>query len=120
MDSRIMGVLKDRVLELGPTPAADGTYRNFKLTRDEDGIAWLLFDRADGGTNTLSGAVLEEFGQIIASLESERPAGLVLRSAKKSGFIAGADINEFRGMSDPRAVEDQLARGHAILDRLEA
>src|ERR1700686_2301035 len=46
MDSAIMDVLADRVLELGPTPDA-GPYRNFKLTRDTDGIAWLLFDRAD-------------------------------------------------------------------------
>ena len=37
-----MDVLADRVLELGPKPEASGPYRNFKLTRDADGIAWLL------------------------------------------------------------------------------
>ena len=42
MDSRIMDVLGDRVLELGPKPDAGAPYRNFKLTRDDDGIAWLL------------------------------------------------------------------------------
>ena len=46
MDSRIMDLLGDRVLELGPKPDASGPYKNFKLTRDEDGVAWLLFDRA--------------------------------------------------------------------------
>jgi 3-hydroxyacyl-CoA dehydrogenase/enoyl-CoA hydratase/3-hydroxybutyryl-CoA epimerase len=118
MDSKIMNVLKEHDLELGPTPS-EGPYKNFKLTRDEEGIAWLLFDRAGASANTLSTEVLEEFSQIIGTLESERPVGLVLRSAKRSGFIAGADINEFRGLSDVSVVETQLGHGHAILDRLE-
>ncbi|MBB5053838.1 3-hydroxyacyl-CoA dehydrogenase/enoyl-CoA hydratase/3-hydroxybutyryl-CoA epimerase [Afipia massiliensis] len=119
MDSRIMDVLEARVLELGPDPAA-GPYRNFKLTRDGDGIAWLLFDREGTSANTLSASVLEEFETVIAALESERPAGVVIRSAKSSGFIAGADVNEFRGVTDPREVETQMARAHAVVDRLEA
>lgn len=119
MDSRIMDVLKDRVLELGPEPAS-GPYKNFKLTRDADGIAWLLFDRANASANTLSGDVIEELGQIVAALESERPVGLVIRSAKKSGFIAGADVNEFRGVSDPQQVQTEMAKAHAVVDRLEA
>src|SRR3982074_3543518 len=120
MDSRIMNVLGDRVLELGPKPDADGPYRNFKLTRDTDGIAWLLFDRADASANTLSADVIEELDLVLAALESQRPTGIVIRSAKKSGFVAGADVNEFRGASDPRSVETAIARAHAVIDRLEA
>jgi 3-hydroxyacyl-CoA dehydrogenase/enoyl-CoA hydratase/3-hydroxybutyryl-CoA epimerase len=119
MDSRIMDVLKDHVLELGPVPAA-GPYKHFKLTRDDDGIAWLLFDREGASANSLSADVLEELGQIVATLESERPAGLVVRSAKKSGFIAGADVNEFRGATDPRQVETEIGKAHAVIDRFEA
>ncbi|MET0970144.1 MAG: 3-hydroxyacyl-CoA dehydrogenase NAD-binding domain-containing protein [Tardiphaga sp.] len=120
MDSQIMTVLKDRVLELGPTPDASGTYRNFKLTRDADGIAWLLFDRANASANTLSADVLEEFDAMLTVLEAERPAGIVIRSAKPSGFIAGADVNEFRGASDALAVETQIGHAHAVIDRFEA
>jgi 3-hydroxyacyl-CoA dehydrogenase/enoyl-CoA hydratase/3-hydroxybutyryl-CoA epimerase len=120
MDSRIMDVLADRVLELGPKPDADGPYRNFKLTRDADGVAWLLFDRENASANTLSSDVMEEFDTVLAALESQRPTGIVIRSAKKSGFIAGADVNEFRGATDPRAVETQIGRAHAVIDRLEA
>ena len=119
MDSRIMDVLKDRVLELGPEPVA-GPYKNFKLTRDGDGIAWLLFDREGASANTLSGDVIEELGQIVGTLEGERPAGLVIRSAKQSGFIAGADVNEFRGATDARMVEAEMGKAHAVVDRLEA
>src|SRR6202171_1295481 len=120
MDSAIMDVLGDRVLELGPAPDAGGPYKNFKLTRDADGIAWLLFDRDGGSAHTLSGDIIKELDKVLAELESQRPAGLVIRSAKKSGFIAGADVNEFRGVTDPRAVETQIGRAHAVIDRLEA
>ena len=115
-----MDVLADRVLALGPMPAASGAYHNFKLTRDGDGIAWLLFDREGASANTLSADVMEEFDRILAELESQRPAGLVIRSAKKSGFIAGADVNEFRGVSDSSIVEAAIGRAHAVIDRLEA
>ena len=120
MDSEIMGVLGDRVLELGPKPDAGGPYKNFKLTRDADGIAWLLFDREGASANTLSADLLEELDKVLTELESARPAGLVIRSAKKSGFIAGADVNEFRGATDALAVETEIGRAHAVIDRLEA
>jgi 3-hydroxyacyl-CoA dehydrogenase / enoyl-CoA hydratase / 3-hydroxybutyryl-CoA epimerase len=120
MHSRIMDVLGDRVLELGPVPDAGGPYRNFKLTRDADGIAWLLFDREGASANTLSADLIEELDKALAELESQRPTGLVIRSAKKSGFITGADVNEFRGASDPRMVETAIGRAHAVIDRLEA
>jgi 3-hydroxyacyl-CoA dehydrogenase/enoyl-CoA hydratase/3-hydroxybutyryl-CoA epimerase len=120
MESRIIDVLGDRVLALGPKPDATSPYRHFKLTRDADGIAWLLFDREGSSANTLSADVMEEFDQVLAALESRRPAGLVIRSAKKSGFIAGADVNEFRGATDPSVVETAISRAHAVIDRLEA
>src|SRR5260370_24577988 len=119
MDSRIMDVLGDRVLEVGQKPDTSALYRNFKLTRDADGIAWLLFDRAGASANTLSADVIEELDTVLAALENQRPAGLVIRSAKKSGFIAGADVNEFRGATDPGPVETGIGRAHAVIDRLE-
>ncbi len=114
-----MDVLEGRVLTLGPAPTI-GPYRHFRLTRDTDGIAWLLFDREGASANTLNAEVMEELDAILAALESERPAGLVIRSAKPSGFIAGADVNEFRGASDAGVVETAIGRAHAVIDRLEA
>ena len=52
-----MDVLGDRVLELGPAPDANRPYRNFRLTRDADGVAWLLFDREGTSANTTSAAI---------------------------------------------------------------
>jgi 3-hydroxyacyl-CoA dehydrogenase/enoyl-CoA hydratase/3-hydroxybutyryl-CoA epimerase len=64
--------------------------------------------------------VLEEFDAILTALENQRPTGIVIRSAKTSGFIAGADVNEFRGATDAREVETKIGRAHAVIDRLEA
>src|SRR5579871_1070722 len=119
MESHVLDVLAGRVLELGPKPAS-GPYRHFKLTRDADGVAWLLFDRDGASANTLSAEVLTELDTVLAAIETERPAGLVIRSAKPSGFIAGADVNEFRGATDPEMVETRIRAAHAVVDRLEA
>ncbi|NOJ42084.1 3-hydroxyacyl-CoA dehydrogenase NAD-binding domain-containing protein [Bradyrhizobium australiense] len=120
MDSQIMNVLGDRVLELGPKPDADGPYKDLRLTRDGDGVAWLLFDREGTSANTLSADLIEELDKVLAELEAQRPTGLVIRSAKKTGFIAGADVNAFRAATDVAAVEAEIGRAHAVIDRLEA
>ncbi|MFO1107825.1 MAG: 3-hydroxyacyl-CoA dehydrogenase NAD-binding domain-containing protein [Bradyrhizobium sp.] len=120
MAEKIMDVLGERVLELGPKPDPGRPYHDFRLTRDADGVAWLLFDRADSGANTLSAEVIEGLDRVLSELETNRPTGLVIRSAKTSGFIAGADVNEFRGANDPKLVEAAIGRAHAVIDRLEA
>ena len=120
MAQKIMDVLGERVLELGPKPEPGRPYHDFHLTRDTDGVAWLLFDRADSSANTLSAGVIEGLDRVLTELETNRPTGLVIRSAKTSGFIAGADVNEFRGAADPKQVETAIGRAHAVIDRLEA
>lgn len=120
MAGKIMDVLGDRVLELGPARNIDRRYRHFWLNRDADGVAWLLFDREGASANTLSADVIGELDRVLAELEEQRPTGVVIRSAKTSGFIAGADVNEFRGASDPKQVETEIGRAHAVVDRLEA
>ena len=65
-------------------------YRHWKLDRDTDGIAWLSFDKAGTSTNTLSADVFEELRAMLAELATAPPKGLVIRSAKENGFIAGA------------------------------
>ena len=112
-----MNVLGDRVLELGPKPNADSPYRNFKLTRDADGVAWLLFDREGTSANTLSADLIEELDKVLAELESRRPTGLVIRSAKKSGFIAGADVNA-RDKNGQTALRRAFLGGETAVERL--
>ena len=104
-------VLTPRNLELGPLAGherAGSPWRNWLLARDDDGIAWLALDKANASANTLSEDVLAELNDLLAHLERDIPKGLVLRSAKPKGFIAGADIGEFRGMTDAAAVAAAL------------
>jgi 3-hydroxyacyl-CoA dehydrogenase / enoyl-CoA hydratase / 3-hydroxybutyryl-CoA epimerase len=115
-------VLSPRNLELGPLTAggkADDAWRHWKLARDDNGIAWLVFDKAGASANTLSEDVLVELNEVLKRIEREPAKGVVLRSAKKGGFIAGADIGEFRGMTDIASVEHRLKEAHSVIDRLD-
>ena len=119
-----LAVLGKRDLELGPfaidEAAQDaGPWANWRMRTDEDGVVWLLLDKKDASTNTLSEAVLTELDAVLEKLERDRPRGLVIRSAKPGGFIAGADIAQFRGVTDVAQVAALLARGHAVMDRLD-
>jgi 3-hydroxyacyl-CoA dehydrogenase / enoyl-CoA hydratase / 3-hydroxybutyryl-CoA epimerase len=116
-------VLAPRDFDLGPFSAkGDGKpspWQHWKLQRDEDGIAWLLFDKSGARVNTLSEAVLVELQGVLDTVERDPPQGLVLRSGKSDGFIAGADVGAFRGMKDAGEVETQIAGAHVLLDRLD-
>jgi 3-hydroxyacyl-CoA dehydrogenase/enoyl-CoA hydratase/3-hydroxybutyryl-CoA epimerase len=91
---------------------------HFNLTRDAEHIGWLTFDRADASTNTLSTAVLAEFNAVLDALDADPPRGLVIRSGKSNGFIAGADVGEFGDIGDPLAARALVQRGAATFDRL--
>jgi 3-hydroxyacyl-CoA dehydrogenase/enoyl-CoA hydratase/3-hydroxybutyryl-CoA epimerase len=119
-----LAILGDRDLELGPFAIDEarqdaGPWANWRMRTDEDGIAWLLFDKKDANANTLSADVLTELDAVLEKLERDRPRGLVIRSAKRGNFIAGADIAQFPGVTDTGPIEALLTRGHAILDRLD-
>ncbi len=95
------------------------TFKNWSLEIDEAGIAWLACDKRDGGANVLSAAVLSELDAILAGLPGRHPAGLVIHSAKPGGFIAGADIGEFRQARDEADVRAIIERGQKLFERLE-
>jgi len=71
------------------------SYTHWRLETDDQGFTWAWFDHADTSTNVLSSEALAEFGTIIEELHGDPPRGLVIASAKPTGFIAGADIKEF-------------------------
>ncbi len=95
-------------------------YKNWRLERDEHDIIWLYADKEKASANVLSANVLEELYDILGVLQKERPQGVVILSAKSTGFIAGADINEFTTLGGQKDAEDLISRGQAVLDRLAA
>ena len=93
---------------------------NWRIERDADGVAWLCFDKAGAGTNVLSGAVMQELGARVAELAANPPRGVVIYSAKKTGFIAGADIKEFTGLKTQEDAYKLIRGGQQVLERLES
>ncbi len=94
--------------------------KHWNLRRDEDGIAWLYFDKAGASTNVLSRDVMSELNDQLAGLEKDLPKAVVVCSAKKSGFVAGADIKEFTELKDADQAYEMVRAGQKVLDRLEA
>lgn len=95
-------------------------WHHWRMELDQDDIAWLTLDRADSGTNSLSREVLEELDAVLTVLTGEPPQALVIRSGKKNGFIAGADVREFTRIADRDQALELIQRGQVILGRIEA
>lgn len=95
------------------------TANNWQLTRDNNGIAWLVLDKAEASTNVLSGAIMAELDERLDELQAKLPKAVVVKSAKPSGFVAGADIKEFTGLESPAQAFDLIRRGQLVLEKLE-
>jgi 3-hydroxyacyl-CoA dehydrogenase/enoyl-CoA hydratase/3-hydroxybutyryl-CoA epimerase len=91
------------------------------LVRDADGIAWATLDQRDASTNVLSADVMAELALILDDCERDpnnAPNGLIFRSGKEAGFIAGADIEEFARLDSADAARTLVARGWNLYNRL--
>lgn len=97
------------------------SYKNWRLETDADQVLWVYLDKRDSSANTLNREVMEEFANIITVLEADKiHKAVILASAKKSGFIAGADISEFTKFKDIQEATQVLTDGHNYLNRLES
>lgn len=88
--------------------------------QDEAGIVWLTLDCAEASTNTLGCAVMEEFSRVLDALDRSPPKGLIIQSGKDSGFIAGANIEEFTQIASPQDARALVERGWVLFNRLAA
>lgn len=86
---------------------------------DETNIFWLQFDRAQHAINVLDGRALEELDNILEKIEQTPTLkGLVIYSGKTTGFILGADIEQFAEFSDLSAAKALMEQGQSVLARL--
>jgi 3-hydroxyacyl-CoA dehydrogenase/enoyl-CoA hydratase/3-hydroxybutyryl-CoA epimerase len=91
-----------------------------RLQIDADNIAWLVLDKPGSSANTLGRQVLEDLAQQLDALERQALSGLVIQSAKSSGFIAGADINEFTALGSQADALKLVRLGQSVCNRIEA
>ena len=83
----------------------------------DDGTCVLTFDRPDSPVNIFDVPTLKELDAQLGELGSAR--ALILTSAKKSVFVAGADIHLFSQMS-PGELAAFVELGQAVFNRLAA
>src|SRR5690242_20078326 len=93
------------------------TLEHWHLSRDGDGIAWATLDRQGTSTNTLSAEVMAELAALLDDLERDPPRGLIFRSGKSAGFIAGADIEEFTRLDSAATARALVQRGWDLYNR---
>jgi 3-hydroxyacyl-CoA dehydrogenase / enoyl-CoA hydratase / 3-hydroxybutyryl-CoA epimerase len=93
-------------------------FAHWKTELGADRVLVLSLDRADESVNALGRAVLSELESILERIRIEPPKGLILRSAKTAGFIAGADIREFRTFAERGETMDAIRRGHRVFGKL--
>lgn len=85
------------------------------------GICVLTFDRPGSPANIFDKATLLELNSHLAALTDDpQVKGLVLASAKKSIFIAGADIKSFSDDPDPETLRDLIELGQSVFNRIAA
>ncbi|HHJ36191.1 MAG TPA: crotonase [Gammaproteobacteria bacterium] len=93
---------------------------NWNVERDDNGIAWVHFDKPGASANLLSQAAIKELDDIIKDFEKALPRAVVILSDKKDSFIFGADIKEFTALDNKEQALAFMHKGHALMDRLEA
>jgi 3-hydroxyacyl-CoA dehydrogenase/enoyl-CoA hydratase/3-hydroxybutyryl-CoA epimerase len=64
---------------------------------DASGVARIVIDRPDDAVNAIDVRLMEDFAAAIAAARAASPRGLVIASAKKSQYVAGADLSLLKG-----------------------
>lgn len=93
-------------------------FKHWKTSEGDDGIVVLTLDREGASANALSREVLDELGILVERLGIEGPRGVIIHSAKPSGFAVGADIKEFVEYARAGVVLDNIENGQRVFEDL--
>src|SRR5256714_6064125 len=86
---------------------------------DDDHICMLTFDRPDSGANIFDAATLEELNEHLDAVEKDVSLrGLIIASAKKSIFVAGADLKALLQAAKTGEMRGFIERGQQVFNRL--
>ncbi len=84
-----------------------------------DHVCVLTFDRPESGANIFDAATLDQLNEHLDFVENESSlGGLIITSAKKSIFIAGADLKTLLKQAQTGDMRAFIAEGQRILNRL--
>src|SRR5437660_11059169 len=86
-----------------------------------DRVCVLTFDRPESGANIFDAATMKELSEHVDAIEREESLrGLILTSAKKSIFIAGADLKTLLKQAQTGEMRGFIAEGQKVFNRLAA
>jgi 3-hydroxyacyl-CoA dehydrogenase/alkylation response protein AidB-like acyl-CoA dehydrogenase/enoyl-CoA hydratase/carnithine racemase len=103
-----------------PSPAAR-SQRTIQRSLRDDQICVLTFDRPDSSANIFDRRTLTELGEELAFIAGEPSLkGVILTSAKRSIFIAGADLKSMSEASSIDEVRELIELGQTVMNRLAA
>lgn len=95
------------------------TYQNWKLAIDQDHILWLTVDRQGSSVNSFNRALVAELDEVLTQIAADRSlVGVVIQSGKPSGFIAGADIEQFTLLKDTEEAFTLVRQAQQVFDKL--
>jgi 3-hydroxyacyl-CoA dehydrogenase/enoyl-CoA hydratase/3-hydroxybutyryl-CoA epimerase len=84
-----------------------------------DHVCLLVFDRPESGANIFDAATLDELNEHLDSVENDASLrGLIIASAKKSIFVAGADLKTLLQQARSGDMRAFIAHGQRVLNRL--
>ncbi len=92
--------------------------KNFNLNPINDDIAELIFDMKKEKVNKLSIEALKELDEVLDDVIKSKFKTIIIKSAKKGIFIAGADIKEIEAMNKHDDVIKLLNNGNKILNKI--
>src|SRR5476651_2711027 len=96
------------------------SYQHWKLQTDAEHILWLTIDRQSSAVNSLNREVLTEFDRILDGIIADATLrAVIIQSGKSSGFIAGADIEQFVALKDQDEAFELVRHAQLIFDKLE-
>ncbi|HEX9281119.1 MAG TPA: 3-hydroxyacyl-CoA dehydrogenase NAD-binding domain-containing protein [Candidatus Udaeobacter sp.] len=85
----------------------------------DDHICVLTFDRPDSGANIFDAATLDELSEHLDAVEKDPSLrGLIIASAKKSIFVAGADLKTLLQGAQTGEMRGFIERGQQVFNRL--
>ena len=88
--------------------------------KEENGIGTITFDNPDSKVNVLTGEVLRGLEGILNEIKNKTTLKvLLIQSAKKDVFIAGADIKEIEGITEVSEGKVKAQAGQRIFDKIE-
>jgi len=87
----------------------------------DDRVCVLTFDRPESGANIFDTATMSELGEHVDAIERDNSLrGLIITSAKKSIFIAGADLRTLLKQAQTGELHDFIAQGQRVFNRIAA